>query len=130
MLFDLYAIVTDGAKDLVQRRNAGGTQAPRPGCRDAAIYCGLLDERYPDSKPMGFPFDRYPRLVNNRPIPNLDAFVQDVPNSRATQVRIRIRRFDKLDSSYWIQILFSGSCCASGCNDYPEWRCPADNVEY
>lgn len=27
-------------------------------CSDAVSYCGAKDQRYPDSKPMGFPFDR------------------------------------------------------------------------
>lgn len=81
MLFDLYVIVTDGKKDEVPKGNNS-----RPSCRDATSYCGLLDEKYPDAKPMGFPFDRNPRLVNNRPIPDLDAFVKDVPNSKAVQV--------------------------------------------
>ncbi|XP_045539195.1 phenoloxidase subunit 1-like [Papilio machaon] len=27
-------------------------------CNDAASYCGIRDRRYPDRRPMGFPFDR------------------------------------------------------------------------
>ena len=29
-------------------------------CADAASYCGILNDRYPDKRPMGFPFDRQP----------------------------------------------------------------------
>ena len=27
-------------------------------CGDAVSYCGAKDQKYPDTKPMGFPFDR------------------------------------------------------------------------
>ena len=27
-------------------------------CSDAVSYCGAKDQKYPDTKPMGFPFDR------------------------------------------------------------------------
>lgn len=27
-------------------------------CNDAASFCGLKDQKYPDRRPMGFPFDR------------------------------------------------------------------------
>lgn len=33
---------------------------PAKVCRNAASYCGILDEKYPDTKPMGYPFDRPP----------------------------------------------------------------------
>ena len=28
-------------------------------CADAVSYCGAKDQKYPDRKPMGFPFDRH-----------------------------------------------------------------------
>ena len=28
-------------------------------CADAVSYCGAKDQKYPDKKPMGFPFDRH-----------------------------------------------------------------------
>ena len=30
-------------------------------CNDAPSYCGILGGKYPDRRPMGFPFDRVPR---------------------------------------------------------------------
>lgn len=27
-------------------------------CSESAVFCGLRDRRYPDARPMGFPFDR------------------------------------------------------------------------
>ena len=31
------------------------------GCNDAASFCGVRDRKYPDARPMGYPFDRRPR---------------------------------------------------------------------
>lgn len=31
------------------------------GCKDAVSFCGLRDRKYPDARPMGYPFDRRPR---------------------------------------------------------------------
>lgn len=37
-------------------------QVTQPGnrrmCTNASSFCGILDSLYPDSRPMGFPFDR------------------------------------------------------------------------
>lgn len=30
-------------------------------CTEAAAYCGIRDKKYPDLRPMGYPFDRLPR---------------------------------------------------------------------
>jgi tyrosinase len=35
-------------------------------CNDAASYCGVRDRKYPDRKPMGYPFDRLPRANSDR----------------------------------------------------------------
>jgi hypothetical protein len=48
--------------------------------------CGILDELYPDKRAMGFPFDRYPRPSGTNQQMTLDGFVQNVPNSKYTQV--------------------------------------------
>ena len=38
-------------------------------CSAAASFCGILDAQYPDSRPMGFPFDRLPMpMIFNRPL--------------------------------------------------------------
>nr|P02242.3 RecName: Full=Hemocyanin E chain; Short=HcE [Aphonopelma sp.] len=52
MDFELFVIVTDYAQDAV---NGHGENAE---CVDAVSYCGAKDQKYPDKKPMGFPFDR------------------------------------------------------------------------
>jgi tyrosinase len=33
-------------------------------CEDAASYCGIRDQAYPDRRAMGYPFDRFPRPTN------------------------------------------------------------------
>nr|CCA94928.1 hemocyanin subunit g [Mastigoproctus giganteus] len=51
MDFHLYVVLTDWEKDKVN----GGDKMT---CADAVSYCGALDHKYPDKRPMGFPFDR------------------------------------------------------------------------
>jgi hypothetical protein len=63
-------------------------------CRNAASYCGILDDKYPDKRPMGFPFDRPP----DKSITTLAKFVEKSPNITTTEIRIQfedrvIRRF-------------------------------------
>lgn len=66
----------------------------RGRCSDAASYCGVQDRRYPDSKPMGYPFDRVGRpgvsALANFLTPNMR--VQDVSivlNDRRSETRGR-----------------------------------------
>ncbi|GFW92064.1 hemocyanin AA6 chain [Trichonephila clavipes] len=49
--FDLFVILTDYEQDAVGGEASGV-------CVDAISYCGAKDQKYPDKKPMGFPFDR------------------------------------------------------------------------
>ncbi|XP_076749949.1 phenoloxidase 1-like [Xylocopa sonorina] len=51
---DLFIMVSDYTGDAVD-------QDESTSCRDAASYCGLRDRKYPDARPMGYPFDRQPR---------------------------------------------------------------------
>lgn len=52
-------------------------------CDDASSYCGIRNARYPDARPMGYPFDRIPRDGVN----TLQQFL--TPNMVAQDVRIR-----------------------------------------
>nr|CCA94913.1 hemocyanin subunit 1 [Endeis spinosa] len=74
MVFDLVVILTDWEED-----KATDT-ASKCLCKDAVSYCGSKDEKYPDKKPMGFPFDR--KIGFNR----LSNFL--TPNMKSTEVRI------------------------------------------
>nr|SMH67862.1 PPO1 [Scolopendra dehaani] len=50
MPFQTFVMITDAVKDRV---NGDSKQ-----CHDATSYCGVINEKYPDKKPMGYPFDR------------------------------------------------------------------------
>nr|CCA94918.1 hemocyanin subunit d [Euphrynichus bacillifer] len=52
MAFQLFVMLTDWEHD-----NVGG-QGGTSLCVDAVSYCGAKDEKYPDKRAMGFPFDR------------------------------------------------------------------------
>lgn len=52
------------------------------GCDDAFSFCGVRNNRYPDHRPMGFPFDRLPR----NGVITLNQFL--TPNMRTQDVRI------------------------------------------
>jgi tyrosinase len=47
-------------------------------------HCGLKNKTYPDSKPMGYPWDRRP----NMSVTYLQDFVSKVPNMITTQIVI------------------------------------------
>nr|CAC44750.1 hemocyanin subunit 2 [Cupiennius salei] len=52
MEFELFVMATDYTLD-----NPEGASV-KTICSDAVSYCGAKDQKYPDKKPMGFPFDR------------------------------------------------------------------------
>jgi hypothetical protein len=55
MPFDLFVMVTNGDEDEVweEDHNPFGSQ-----CKPSPIYCGIWNRKYPDARPMGYPFDR------------------------------------------------------------------------
>uniref|UniRef100_A0A1W7RAE6 Hemocyanin subunit 6 n=1 Tax=Hadrurus spadix TaxID=141984 RepID=A0A1W7RAE6_9SCOR len=52
MEFELFVMLTDYEKDKIADINVNAV------CRDAISYCGAKDDKYPDKRAMGFPFDR------------------------------------------------------------------------
>lgn len=48
---DLFVMVSDIQGDEIVQNEVGG-------CNDAASFCGVRDRKYPDARPMGYPFDR------------------------------------------------------------------------
>jgi len=52
MEYELFVMVTDYTEDNPEGANV------KTICGDAVSYCGAKDQKYPDLKPMGFPFDR------------------------------------------------------------------------
>ncbi|XP_067015035.2 phenoloxidase 2 [Anabrus simplex] len=81
---ELFVMVTNYADDRVDQ--------PEPaGCRAGHSYCGLFNRRYPDRKPMGFPFDRNPRqgaeTLRQFLTPNMFVADMTIRFSDRTQVR-------------------------------------------
>lgn len=54
-------------------------------CNDNYIMCGLRNRKYPDRRPLGFPFDR-PAVGN---IYTVDDFLSYFPNMSAKLITIR-----------------------------------------
>lgn len=77
--FSLFVMATDWTEDRV----ATDREASKKVCRDAASYCGVLDDKYPDKKPMGYPFDRPP----DKDIRTLSQFL--TPNMATAEIRIQ-----------------------------------------
>ena len=106
MVFDLFVMVTNGNEDQPSSSSSGGTASGSSHsnytseCRPAYILCGIPHQKYPDTRPMGYPFDRAPYHVTSynpfsgtkdRPVSNLDEFVYNLPNAATTQVRTNTR---------------------------------------
>ncbi|GAB0086196.1 Hemocyanin, N-terminal [Sergentomyia squamirostris] len=70
---ELFVMLTNYEEDRVDQDLVGT-------CNDAFSFCGVRDRRYPDRKPMGFPFDRLPRQGSDRLNTFLTSnmFVQDI----------------------------------------------------
>lgn len=75
MDFELFVVATDYAEDAV---NGHGENSE---CMDAVSYCGAKDQKYPDKKPMGFPFDRVIEALT------FEEFL--TPSMSCTDVRIK-----------------------------------------
>ena len=73
MRADLYVLATNWKEDEV---------SPRSQLSGSVSYCGKKDEKYPDRRPMGFPFDRAMGFET------LSEMVDAVPNSSTTKVDI------------------------------------------
>ncbi|XP_046649864.1 phenoloxidase subunit 1-like [Daphnia pulicaria] len=94
MPFTLFVMATSWKEDRVNETTTATGDDTKKLCRNAASYCGILDDKYPDKRPMGFPFDRPP----DKSITTLAKFVEKSPNITTTEIRIQfedrvIRRF-------------------------------------
>jgi hypothetical protein len=70
-------------------------------CNSPYIFCGVPRRRYPDAKPMGYPFDRPAYRVSDcnhflckflpshksRPVATLEEYVSTVPNMATIPVQ-------------------------------------------
>jgi len=66
-------------------------------CQEAYLFCGSFGKKYPDTRPMGYPFDRQPYTVKDylflfggytRVVRDLDEYIRPSSNMATTQVRI------------------------------------------
>jgi len=92
MVFDVFVHITDASVDYIPPSQQSST------CIPSHIHCGILGQPYPDAKPGGYPFDRAPYAVpvqgSNQMVvvPNLEAYVSNVPNMETTPVSIVNRK--------------------------------------
>uniref|UniRef100_A0A1W7RAE9 Hemocyanin subunit 3a n=1 Tax=Hadrurus spadix TaxID=141984 RepID=A0A1W7RAE9_9SCOR len=73
MKFHLFVMLTDREKDATSPDD--GSKAL---CADAVSYCGARDEKYPDKKPMGFPFDRVIKALTREEFLTSNMIVKDI----------------------------------------------------
>ncbi|KAJ1519799.1 hypothetical protein ONE63_005052 [Megalurothrips usitatus] len=79
LTYSLFVMVTDYEQDKVDQVVPGGS------CSDAPSICGVFGGKYPDKRPMGFPFDRRPPAH----VDTLRSFL--TPNMLARSITIRFR---------------------------------------
>ena len=90
--FDLFAMITSFDQDQLLDTPADlNIQEP---CNMPYLMCGIPYRRYPDSRPMGYPFDRPPYLVsdggqNVRQVADLEEFTAHVSNMQSSVVLIQ-----------------------------------------
>ncbi|XP_071448896.1 phenoloxidase 1-like [Hetaerina americana] len=80
---ELFVMVSNIKDDLVQQPKG------QSACPNAASFCGLRDQKYPDKRSMGYPFDRMPRTG----VDILSQFL--TPNMMVTDVSIH--HFDRTE---------------------------------
>lgn len=91
MEFDLFAMITDRHLDKVED-TPEDLKIEEP-CISPYLFCGIPYRKYPDKRPMGYPFDREPYSVVDgqvlRPVNVLEEYVHYVPNMQATVVKVQ-----------------------------------------
>lgn len=92
MEFDVFAMITNFDQDQVQD-TPENLRIPEP-CNSPFLFCGIPYRRYPDARPLGYPFDRLQYSVIEeggrgrvRPVNTLEEYVSLVPNSRTSVVK-------------------------------------------
>lgn len=64
-LFNIFVMISNYDLDRVEQPDLNNP------CDDAASFCGLKDQLYPDRRSMGFPFDRPNRVATLMDFKNL-----------------------------------------------------------
>lgn len=58
-------------------------------CNDSYSFCGLRDQKFPDKRAMGYPFDRNSQITPDQNVGTLSEFTQGLPNAHLGEVTIR-----------------------------------------
>lgn len=58
-------------------------------CNDSYSFCGLRDQKYPDKRAMGYPFDRNSQLTADQNVASLSEFTEGLSNAYLGEVTIR-----------------------------------------
>ncbi|XP_065201957.1 phenoloxidase 1-like [Planococcus citri] len=101
----LFVMISNYQDDRVENSsmdNGGG------GCDNAVSFCGVRNSRYPDRRPMGFPFDRLPRAG----APTINQFL--TPNMRVQDVVIRFT--DRIVNGPTVTSTQAGTATQGGTN--------------
>ena len=89
-VYDLFVMLTPGDEDAVEDTNI---DVPFE-CQAAPVWCTHYGRKYPDAKPMGYPFDRLPFSVqsgnSSRMVRNLDEYVKEIPNMQYIPVNMHM----------------------------------------
>merc|ERR1712179_868193 len=86
MDFQIFVLVSDWELDKVELSGEGKV------CSKTTSFCGILNEKYPDARPMGYPFDRrLNETVNNVDITNTTDFANALPNAFMSDIKIYFR---------------------------------------
>ncbi|XP_063705143.1 phenoloxidase 2-like [Culicoides brevitarsis] len=73
--FQLFVMISDYEQDKIDQDLVGT-------CNQAASFCGIRDRKYPDRRPMGYPFDRVPRAG----VDTMSSFL--TPNMKLQDVKV------------------------------------------
>lgn len=58
-------------------------------CNEAFSFCGLRNQKYPDLRPMGYPFDRNSQFGNNQDVTSLMDLSEQLSNTTLGECLIR-----------------------------------------
>lgn len=58
-------------------------------CSDAYSFCGLRNQKYPDRRPLGYPFDKNSQVPVGQTVNNVSDFAQNLTNVALGECTIR-----------------------------------------
>ncbi|KXJ82217.1 hypothetical protein RP20_CCG014933 [Aedes albopictus] len=82
MRFDLFVMISNYADEDIGQNIDMASPAQ---CEDSHSFCGLRDQKYPDGRSMGFPFDR----KSASSVQTVQDYVAPYPNMRTADITIK-----------------------------------------